>query len=392
MSSRHQPPAAESLRNKPSRCDVEPLFDQLSTAVLAVDEELRICALNGAAEVLLSVSARKAIDRPLQQLARLPESAVARLHRALATGQPYTGREVALDNPAGERQLIDYTATPITAGLHPAGGGQTQDARLLLIELIGVERHLRIAREEALLQQQETARSLVRGLAHEIKNPLGGLRGAAQLLERELDDDSLREYTQIIIRESDRLRSLIDRMLGPNARPQPSAVNVHEVIEYLRQLIAAEAGPEVCLRGDYDPSIPTLHADRDWLLQALLNIVANALSAIGERGTITLATRVLRRFTIGHTTHRLVVRIDVIDDGPGIDARMLEAIFYPMVTGRPEGSGLGLSIAQSLISQQGGLIECRSQPGNTVFSVLLPLQPAAAPGRGDGQSDAEGQR
>ncbi len=386
-------PGRKAPGHSPSQYDVEQLFEQLSTAVVAVDEQLCVCALNGAAEVLLSVSARKALGRPLPQLAHLSEEVSARLHRALASGQPYTGREVVLDNPLGERQLVDYTATPINA--NPAANRQSSPAtqtRLLLIELIDVERHLRIAREEALLQQQETTRSLVRGLAHEIKNPLGGLRGAAQLLERELDDDSLREFTQIIIRESDRLRALIDRMLGPNARPQPSAVNIHEVIEYVRQLIAAEAPPGVQLRGDYDPSIPALCADRDWLVQAILNIVANALSAIGERGNITLATRVLRHFTIGATTHRLVVRIDVIDDGPGIDANMLDAIFYPMVTGRPEGSGLGLSIAQSLISQQGGLIECHSEPGNTVFSVLLPLRPADGHGEANGESNTERQR
>jgi two-component system nitrogen regulation sensor histidine kinase GlnL len=346
-------------------CQAEVLLDHLSTAVIAFDEQLNVCGLNTSAEILLSISSRKAVGRPLQRLVNLPQEDLSRFYEALSTGQPYTGREVLLRTPNGESQLIDYTATPYAGD---AG------ARLLLVEMTGLDRHLRIAREEALLQQQEATRSLVRGLAHEIKNPLGGLRGAAQLLERELPDESLHEFTQIIIREADRLQNLIDRLLGPNARPQLSWVNVHEVIEYVRQLIGAEASPQVVLRGDYDPSIPLLRADRDWLVQAILNIAGNALNAIGERGSITFATRVLRHYTIGNTTHRLVARVEIIDDGPGIDAKMLEAMFFPMVTGRAEGTGLGLSIAQSLISQQGGLIECNSQPGRTVFSVLLPLE------------------
>lgn len=348
-----------------SNCRAALLIDHLSTAVIAVDEQLSVCALNAAAEILLSVSSRKAVGRQLPRFAALPEADFQRLHDALAAGQPYTGREVSLAALNGESQLVDYTATPYAGD---------DGSRMLLIEMTSVDRHMRIAREESLLQQQEATRSLVRGLAHEIKNPLGGLRGAAQLLERELPDESLHEFTQIIIREADRLQNLIDRMLGPNARPQLGWVNVHEVTEYVRQLISAEAGEEVQVRGDYDPSIPPLYADRDWLVQAILNIAGNALNAIGQRGTITFSSRVLRHFTIGATTHRLVARLQVIDDGPGIDAKMLEAMFYPMVTGRAEGTGLGLSIAQSLISQQGGLIECNSQPGHTVFSVLLPLE------------------
>jgi two-component system nitrogen regulation sensor histidine kinase GlnL len=211
-------------------------------------------------------------------------------------------------------------------------------------------------------------------LAHEVKNPLGGLRGAAQLLERELPDEGLKEYTNIIIGEADRLRNLVNRMLGPNTLPQRSRLNIHEVIEHVRQLMQVEVPDTVRFNTDYDPSIPEVSADRDQLIQALLNIVRNAVQALENKGSITLRTRTLRQFTIGHTRHKLVCQVDIIDDGPGIPEHTLETIFFPMVTTRAEGTGLGLSIAQSLIQQHDGIILCESQPGKTIFSVLLPIQ------------------
>jgi two-component system nitrogen regulation sensor histidine kinase GlnL len=243
-----------------------------------------------------------------------------------------------------------------------------------LVELLQVDRHLRIAREENLIAQQSTARALVRGLAHEIKNPLGGLRGAAQLLERELPDESLTEYTRIIIDEADRLQLLVDRMLGPNSLPNKRELNVHEVLERVRALVQGELPAAIRIQRDYDPSIPPLQADRDLLIQAVLNIVRNAVQALGESGVITLRTRTQRQFTIGSRRHRLVARLEIVDNGPGIPPELIEQIFYPMVTGRSDGTGLGLSIAQSLVNQHGGLIECASRPGETVFTLLLPLE------------------
>jgi len=215
---------------------------------------------------------------------------------------------------------------------------------------------------------------MARALAHEIKNPLGGLRGAAQLLDQELQDPELREYTQIIIAESDRLQDLMDKMLGPNKPAQKTLLNIHEVLERVRQLVLVEANKNIQLKTDYDPSIPDLYADKNQLIQALLNIVRNAVQAIQTEGEILLKTRIRRHMTIGRKRFKLTIKIDIIDSGPGIKPELMDQIFYPMITSRAEGTGLGLSIAQSLINQHSGLIECESEPGRTVFSIYLPLE------------------
>ena len=224
------------------------------------------------------------------------------------------------------------------------------------------------------MAQQQTFRTLVRGLAHEIKNPLGGLRGAAQLLERELPNEDLKEFTNIIIGEADRLQKLVDRMLGPNRIPKKESINIHQVMEHVRQLVSVGIHNDIKFITDYDPSIPDVLADRDQLIQAVLNIVGNAVHAIGSKGEIILSTRAERQCTIGHVHHKLVCRIDIIDNGPGIPDDMMENIFYPMVTSNAKGTGLGLSIAQTLINQHGGVIQCESRPGRTKFSLLLPFE------------------
>ena len=348
------------------------VLDNLSAAVLLFDQELHLRYINPAGEMLLAVSSRHLLDQPAADLVNCPGGQIARdLRSALESGQPFSEREVVMPRPDGAQITVDCTITPlIELGRQPE----------VLVELQQVDRQLRISREEQLIVQGQAVREIVRGLAHEIKNPLGGLRGAAQLLERELPDDSLYEYTHIIIDEADRLQSLLNRMLGPNKLPQRSEVNIHGVLERVRQLVAVEVGGEVRFRVDYDPSIPLLRqADSDQLIQAFLNIVRNAARAVGDRGHITLRTRVMRQFTIGMKRHPLVVRVDVEDDGPGVPLELQPTIFYPMVSAAEGGSGLGLSIAQTLVNQHQGLIECNSKPGQTVFSVLLPLE------RGDDQ-------
>jgi two-component system nitrogen regulation sensor histidine kinase GlnL len=232
-------------------------------------------------------------------------------------------------------------------------------------------------RESQLLAQQEANRLMLRGLAHEIKNPLGGLRGAAQLLERELADPALTEYTQIIIGEADRLKNLIDRMLSSELAPAMARVSVHEVLERVRALVVADLPAGLTIECDYDPSLPDLWADRELLMQAFLNLVRNAVQAVDESGTrpgqVLLRTRVRRRVTIAGRHHRLLVQVDVIDNGPGVPEDLREQIFHPLITGRTTGTGLGLSIAQSLVSRHEGCINFHSVPGNTVFSVLLPI-------------------
>ncbi|TXH04799.1 MAG: nitrogen regulation protein NR(II) [Nevskiaceae bacterium] len=346
------------------RARPEAVLDGLTTAVIGLDQQLRVTSLNSACESLFGVSRRHAIGAPLAE--GVPHFAPheRRLRSALEAGAGFIDRELKLQRHGDQPITIDCTVTPLMVDGKPG----------LLLEALSLDRHLRISRDELLLAQHQASRELIRGLAHEIKNPLGGIRGAAQLLEREFPDSDHREYTRVIIREVDRLQNLVNRMLGPNRAPQKLPLNVHEALEHVRQLVQAEAPEAVSFLRDYDPSIPDIVADREQLIQATLNVVRNALQAVGSDGSIVLRTRTKRQFTIGGVRHKLVIQIDIEDDGPGIPPPMLEKIFYPMITTRAEGTGLGLPIAQYLIHSHGGLIECRSRPGCTVFSIYLPLE------------------
>ena len=350
------------------------LLDNLTTATILLNAELRLEYMNPAAEMLLAVSGQRSHGQFISELFTETPEALSSLRQAVEHGHPFTKREAMLTSLSGQTINVDYAVTPIL------NRGQT----LLLLEVHPRDRLLRITKEEAQLSQQETAKMLVRGLAHEIKNPLGGIRGAAQLLSRELPDDGLRDYTNVIIEEADRLRNLVDRMLGSNKLPSLSMTNIHEVLERVASLIEAEAQGSITLARDYDPSIPDLLMDREQLIQAVLNIMRNALQALASQhnlglGRISLRTRTLRQFTIAHVRHRLVVKVEIIDNGPGIAPELQGTIFYPMVSGRPDGTGLGLAIAQNIISQHQGLIECESHPGHTVFSIFLPLDQGATP-------------
>ncbi|QPK63257.1 nitrogen regulation protein NR(II) [Methylomonas sp. LL1] len=340
------------------------ILDHLNEAILLFDRDLRLTYINPAGEMLFADSAKHLVGNPARKLFKTAHHGLfSDLVSRLNQNEPLVDRELILEC-MNQSITVNLSATPIL---------ENGELAEILIELQQVDRHLRITKEEQILAQQNTSRMLVRGLAHEIKNPLGGLRGAAQLLALELHDPELKEYTQIIIAESDRLQELMDKMLGPNKPAHKSPLNIHEVLERVRQLVAVEAGSSIILQTDYDPSIPELFADKNQLIQALLNIVRNAIQAIQTVGTIILKTRVQRHMTIGRKRYKLTVKIDVIDNGPGIEPRLMGQIFYPMITGRAEGTGLGLSIAQSLINQHNGLIECESEPGNTVFSIYLPL-------------------
>lgn len=347
-------------------------LENLSTSVLLFDQQLVLQYLNPAAEALLEESIGHATGTPLEQLLPGNPTLVKRMRATLADNHPFSDREMPLALPGGRRTTVCCMVTPT---LRPDRSPE------LVIEMVPVDRHIRIVREERLLTQNNATRSLLRGLAHEVKNPLGGLRGAAQLLEQELDNPELQEYTNIIIGEADRLRNLLDRMLGPALPTAISEINIHEALVRVQQLVAAELPDGVALQADYDPSLPGIQWNLDQLIQTLLNLVRNAAQAVGEQGTITLRTRSFRHFSIGEIRHRLVIRIEVIDDGPGIPPELTNSLFLPMVTGRAEGSGLGLSIAQTLVQRHGGLIECTSEPGNTNFSVYLPI-PDARPDAG----------
>ncbi|TQV68180.1 nitrogen regulation protein NR(II) [Exilibacterium tricleocarpae] len=350
-----------------SDANFKQLLDSLNTAVLVVDGGLCLRHLNSAAEMLLEVSSAQVTGTPIERSFYESDAALETLREAAAAMRTYTKRRTQWQLHNGHTLTVDYSVTPIS----DQGG--------LLIEVQPLDRLLRISREEALSSAQETTRNLVRSMAHEIKNPLGGIRGAAQLLARELPNQALEEYTRIIIDEADRLRKLVDKMLGPRQPLQWEPVNVHEVLERVATVVNAECAGNLRLERDYDPSIPDLPGDKEQLIQAVLNIVRNALQALREAdmledGCITLQTRVQRQFTIGRHHHPLVGRITVIDNGPGIPAKLVKDIFYPMISGRAEGTGLGLAISQQLVNQHCGLIECESRPGCTAFSIYLPLE------------------
>ncbi|WP_447927704.1 nitrogen regulation protein NR(II) [Vreelandella sp. EE27] len=339
------------------------LLEHLTTAVLLLDGELRVCWMNPAAEALLAVSISRVKGMSLDTLLGCGESIDNVLAKARDAFHPYTQREARITPLNGEPLTVDYTVTPLSPGE-------------LLLEVEPRDRLMQISREEALTTRQETIKVLARGLAHEVKNPLGGIRGAAQLLERDLDDPALREYTHIIVQEVDRLKDLVDSMLGPHHITRHAPVNIHKVLERVRTLLLAEH-PDVVISRDYDPSLPDLSGDESQMIQAVLNVARNAVQAMNEAETpspeLILRTRAKRQFTLGAERHRLVSEVGLIDNGPGIPEALRATLFYPMVSGRAEGSGLGLSIAQSILHQHQGLIECDSHPGRTEFRLLIPL-------------------
>ncbi len=341
------------------------LLEHLTTAVMVLDSKLCLRYLNPAAEALIGVSHDQVVGTPISGHFYESEQALDTLQEAVNHHLTFTKRQAPWELPSGTRLTVDYSVTPIA------------DDELML-EIQHLDRLLRISREEATSSAQATTRNLVRGLAHEIKNPLGGIRGAAQLLARELPehDEELGEYTSIIIEEADRLRNLVDRMLGPHKPPEKTEINIHSVTERVYSILKAESDNQLNIKRDYDPSIPPLFADKERLIQAVLNIARNAWEAMSESGRsgsqITIRTRVRRKFTISGKHYPLVCCLEVIDNGPGIPPELINEIFYPMISGRANGTGLGLSISQQIISQHDGLIQCESRPGHTKFSLYLP--------------------
>lgn len=336
------------------------------TAVLLFDDALRVQYMNSAAEILFATSARTVHGQPAERLLQCNDESSLREHLrgAVESHQPLTERGTEISRIDGKRITVDCTLVPMA---------DDQGRPALLAELRQVDRQMRLSREEQIINQTIATHALLRGLAHEIKNPLGGLRGAAQLLEAELANPDLEEYTQVIIGEADRLQVLVDQMLGPNQIPAKEPVNIHDVLEYVSSVLVADNREEVNIERDYDPSIPEVEGDRGQLIQAVMNILKNAMESVGKGGNVVMQTRVQRNFTIANTRHRLVAEINIMDDGPGIADKLRERIFYPMVTGKPEGTGLGLSIAQTIVNRHAGLIEFSSKPGRTVFTIYLPI-------------------
>ena len=336
-------------------------LELLSSAVVLVDGRLVIRYINPGAENLFAVSQRKLLGQPLERLLGTPPGLGAALDNALRTNWSYTGQDLTVTRADAEPIRLDCTVTPV----------DTAGARLLL-EFRPIDAQLRVAREEQLLHQQQANRELIRNLAHEIKNPLGGSRGSAQLLQHELDDPQLREFTDVIIAEADRLQDLMNRLLSSHCMMRPAALNIHDVLERVRRLILAEF-PALDIRRDYDLSLPEITADREQLIQTVLNIVRNAAQALDGQGEIHLRTRIARQVTLAKRRFKLALELHVIDNGPGIPDEIRDRIFYPLVSGREGGSGLGLSLAQSFIEQHQGMIDVDSRPGRTCFTILLPI-------------------
>jgi two-component system nitrogen regulation sensor histidine kinase GlnL len=349
-----------------SHFDPAELIGALSTGVVVLDADLCVVYANVAAQDMLAVSVNQARGRPFTTFVSEDKELGPLLRRSLQDGDSFAERELIIEplGPGRERRIIDLSIMPLDA----------EGARgYLLLEIADATQRQRISRDAELLARLDRSRQMVRQLAHEIKNPLGGLRGAAQLLQRELQDAALHEYTSVIISEADRLTALVDSMMGPVRAPQKTNVNVHELCEHVFRLLRSEARNTVQIERDYDPSLPNAELDSNQIIQSLLNIGRNALQAVGERGRVLLRTRALSNISIGPARHRLVASIEVEDTGPGVPPEIADSIFFPLVTGRASGTGLGLAVSQELVTRHGGLIEFDSKPGRTVFTILLPL-------------------
>ena len=322
--------------------------------------------MNPAAENILGISQRRARSRPLLPLIDDDDELRDVLLRVLETGVTYANEmHLSPSEVHPDERIVDCRVSALNSA---------NKEHRLLIELTDVTRRSRINRENALIIQHGAGRQMVRQLAHEIKNPLGGLRGAAQLLDRQLDSDELHEYTSVIISETDRLVHLVDTLLGPGGPPNKQELNIHELLEYVVRIIEPDTDGGLTIHRDYDPGLPLLNLDRDQIVQAVLNVVRNAATALEGHGHLTLRTRAIMNFTIGDTRHRVVASVEIEDDGPGIPHDLQDSVFYPLVTSRPDGTGLGLPAAQELLSRHGGLIEFESRPGRTVFFLRIPLE------------------
>ena len=345
------------------------LLDNLTTALVVLDQDYCLYHMNPSAEALLETSQRHSQTARITELLRNPEELLQALAAVKKNGTTIITRKVELILANNNRVMVDFSISSVTHG----------SVTFYLVELQELNRTWSITRKESIISRHETTIEMIRGLSHEIKNPLGGIRGAAQLLASELPDSQLQDYTNVIIEEADRLVNLVDRLTGHYKKPDIRQLNVHEVLERVRNLVEAETRGAIKITRDYDPSLPDINGDLEQLIQAVLNIVRNAMQALTENKLkgripeITLRTRALSHATIGPVTHKVIARVEVIDNGPGVPPDIIDNIFYPLISGRAEGTGLGLSIAQNILKNHNGLIECESKPGLTRFILSLPL-------------------
>ncbi|WP_392563273.1 nitrogen regulation protein NR(II) [Orbus wheelerorum] len=342
--------------------ETDAILNSVLTNILLLDNKLNVIYANLAAQQLLAQSTKKLYGTYFPDLLNYFSLDISLMNTALSQGQGFTDNEI---NIVINDQLYVLSLT-----------AQQFNHDSILIEMTPLNNHKRLSQEQLQQAQQTAARDLVRGLAHEIKNPLGGLRGAAQLLSKELPQNELQDYTRLIIEQADRLRNLVDRLLGPQQILLQKVTNVHQAIERTYILLKFEKPDNIKIIRDYDPSLPELFHDPEQIEQVILNITRNALQALGSQadGIITIKTRTAFQVTMHGSRYRLCVRIDIEDNGPGIPMHLQDTIFYPMVSGHENGSGLGLSIARNIIDQHHGKIEFNSWPGHTIFSIYLPIR------------------
>jgi two-component system nitrogen regulation sensor histidine kinase GlnL len=338
-------------------------LEHLATAVILLDKDRSVVYANPGAEVVFELSAKQITGLLLSQVFVGCEALNTAVENSFESHSPFREHEFSITTLRQHTLFVTCTLTPVD--FPPVS---------MLLEFQPMDQQLRVAREERMLAQQKANAELLRNLAHEIRNPLGGLRGAAQLLEHELTQPSLREYTQVIIKEADRLQSLMDRLMVPHRVPRYELTNIHEVLERVRSLLLAESPQGIAVLRDYDTSLPEIVGDREKLIQAVLNIARNAVQAMQGQGQIMFRTRAERQVTLAKKCYRVAIKLEIIDNGPGVPAEILERIFYPLVSGREGGTGLGLTLAQTFITQHHGMIECDSETGRTCFTVMLPIE------------------
>ena len=342
-------------------------LDLLATAIVIVDRELVVRFANPAAENLFESSSKSFVGNSITEIFEHDRVLGAAIDYARTNNCSYTEHDLKIGVPGHAKLHLSCTLSPVEIESWVAGW------QGLLLEFRYIEQQIKIAREERLHDQSQANRELIRNLAHEIKNPLGGIRGAAQLLDHELERPGLHEYTQVIMKEADRLQSLMDRLLTPHRLPQLAPLNIHEVLERVRSLILAEYPRGIAIRRDYDTSVPFLHGDKEQMIQIVLNIARNAAQAMQGDGRLTLKTRIARQVTLARKRYKHALVVQISDSGPGIADDMREKVFYPLVSGREGGTGLGLTLAQTFVTQHGGTITFESQPGATTFTLLLPI-------------------
>jgi len=344
------------------------LLNGLATAVLLLDTGRRVHYLNSAAEGLLNISANRAVGQLAEELLGMGAVLQGAVFAA-TTGHTTTFREIEIQQGSASHRKVEPIRVDCTVSPFPAG----VDSSWVLVELVAVESLAPKPLGSGWREHHVATSQIIQALAYEIKNPLGGLRGAAQLLNRQLPTADLQDYTDIIIRESDRLTKLVDRMTGPRKLHARELFSLHEVLEHVRQLVEVEFKGKIEVQRDYDPSIPDATGHKDHLIQAILNVARNAAQAVDGRGKIRFRTRVRRQFTVGQRRYRHVLEASIQDAGPGIPLELQEKIFLPMISGRPDGTGLGLALAREMLNRQGGAIECTSYPGDTRFTFFLPV-------------------